>query len=82
MKLHRTIKIILGLKSVEALRIRPLKDLNELTHHLFECMNTSIYIYYSTNSQQQATDRTSDTGQTGDDNNNNYFSISEIIKFI
>ena len=47
-------------------------DHPNISIHLFECMNTSIYIYYSTNSQQQATDRTSDTGQTGDDNNNNY----------
>jgi hypothetical protein len=33
-------------KNVQAFRIMPIKELNEVTHHILDCMNASIY--YST----------------------------------
>ena len=42
-KVNGIIKSLGGQKNVQAFNIRPLKDLNELTHHMLECINASIY---------------------------------------
>lgn len=52
-KIHGSIKTLQGLKIVQALSIRPLKELNELSHHLLECMNTSIYYSTKGSGEQQ-----------------------------
>jgi len=42
-RVNGIIKSLGGQKNVQAFNIRPLKDLNELTHHMLECINASIY---------------------------------------
>lgn len=37
------IKSLQGQKNVQAFRIMPIKDLNEVTHHLLDCMSATIY---------------------------------------
>lgn len=42
-KVFGIIKSLQGEKIVQAFRILPVKELNEITHHMLECMNASIH---------------------------------------
>lgn len=42
-KVFGIIKSLQGEKIVQAFRILPVKELNEVTHHMLECMNASIH---------------------------------------
>ena len=42
-KVYGIIKSLQGEKIVQAFRIFPVKELNEITHHMLECMNSSIH---------------------------------------
>jgi len=42
-KVHGIIKSLQGQKNVQAFNIRPIKELNEITHHNLEVMNASIH---------------------------------------
>jgi len=42
-KVFGIIKSLQGQKNVQAFRILPIKELNELTYHMLECMNATIY---------------------------------------
>lgn len=50
-KVHGIIKSLGGQKNVQAFNIRPIKELNELTHHILECMNASIFYTQKGNSE-------------------------------
>ncbi len=43
-KVFGILKQLQGQKCVQAFKIMPVKDLNEVTHHMLECMNASIYL--------------------------------------
>jgi replication factor A2 len=42
-RVYGVVKQLQGQKIVQAFRIIPIKDLNEVTHHILECMNASIH---------------------------------------
>lgn len=42
-KVFGIIKSLQNQKVVQAFRMLPIKELNEITHHLLECMSASIY---------------------------------------
>ncbi len=42
-KVFGIIKSLQGEKIVQAFRILPIKELNEVTHHMLECMSASIH---------------------------------------
>lgn len=42
-KVYGILKSLQGQKYVQAFRILPIKELNEITYHMLECMNASIY---------------------------------------
>lgn len=42
-RVYGVVKQLQGQKLVQAFRILPIKELNEVTHHILECMNASIY---------------------------------------
>lgn len=42
-KVFGIIKSLQNQKVVQAFRILPLKELNEISHHMLDCMNASIY---------------------------------------
>lgn len=42
-RVYGVVKQLQGQKLVQAFRILPIKELNEVTHHILECMNSSIY---------------------------------------
>jgi len=42
-RVYGVVKQLQGQKIVQAFRMLPIKDLNEVTHHILECMNASIY---------------------------------------
>jgi replication factor A2 len=44
-KVYGIIKSLQGQKNLQAFRILPVKELNEITHHMLECMNASIYYF-------------------------------------
>merc|ERR1719245_2913844 len=44
-KVFGIIKSLQGEKIVQAFRILPIKELNEVTHHILECMNASIHYH-------------------------------------
>jgi hypothetical protein len=48
-KVFGIIKSLQNQKIVQAFKIIPLKELNEITHHMLECMNASIYLYSKAN---------------------------------
>jgi hypothetical protein len=50
-KVFGIIKSLQGEKIVQAFRILPVKELNEITHHMLECMNTSIHFAQKSNSE-------------------------------
>lgn len=45
------IKSLQGQKNVQAFKIVPVRDLNEIAHHILDCMNTSIYYYAKANGE-------------------------------
>lgn len=53
-RVYGVVKQLQGQKIVQAFRILPVKELNEVTHHILECINSSIY--YSSKT----------SGETGD----------------
>ncbi len=53
-KVYGIIKSLQGQKCVQAFRIIPIKDLNEITNHILECVNASIY--YSNKSTGESLD--------------------------
>ena len=42
-KVFGIIKFLQGQKNVQAFRIMPIKELNEVTHHMLDCMSAMIY---------------------------------------
>lgn len=42
-KVYGIIKSLQGQKNLQAFRILPLKELNEITHHMLACINASIH---------------------------------------
>lgn len=50
-KVYGIIKSLQGQKNVQAFKIVPIKELNEITHHMLECMNASIYYFGKANGQ-------------------------------
>ena len=46
------IKSLQGQKIVQAFKILPVKDLNEITHHILDVMNSSIHYYAKANGEQ------------------------------
>ena len=42
-KVYGIIKSLQGQKNLQAFRILPVKELNEITHHMLECINASIH---------------------------------------
>ena len=42
-RVYGVVKQLQGQKIVQAFRIIPIKELNEVTHHILECMNASIH---------------------------------------
>jgi replication factor A2 len=42
-RVYGVVKQLQGQKIVQAFKILPIKDLNEVTHHILECMDASIY---------------------------------------
>lgn len=42
-KVFGIIKSLQNQKVLQAFRMLPIKELNEITHHMLECMNASIY---------------------------------------
>lgn len=50
-KVFGIIKSLQGEKIVQAFRIFPVKELNEVTHHILECMNSSIHYSQKANGE-------------------------------
>ena len=43
-KVFGIIKSLGGVKNVQAFKIMPIKELNEVTHHILEVMNASVHL--------------------------------------
>lgn len=67
-KVHGVIKSLQGQKVVQAYNIRPVKELNEVTQHMLECMNASIH--YVTKAGESMDMSTSSHAQKGGTFNN------------
>jgi hypothetical protein len=50
-KVYGIIKSLQGQKIVQAFRILPIKELNQITHHMLECMNASIHFSSKANGE-------------------------------
>jgi len=50
-KVFGIIKSLQGQKNVQAFKIMPIKEINEITHHILECMNASIYYLTKANNE-------------------------------
>jgi hypothetical protein len=44
-KVFGIIKSLQGQKNLQAFRIMPIKELNEITHHILDCMSANIYYH-------------------------------------
>lgn len=53
-KVFGILKQLQGQKCLQAFKIMPIKELNEVTHHMLECMNASIYLATKTTSGDNA----------------------------
>ena len=79
-KVFGIIKSLQGQKNVQAFRILPIKELNEITNHMLECMNASIY--YSTKASGESMDdgpmhnSNPSTNKSGFDNNTSNAGLS------
>jgi replication factor A2 len=64
-KVFGIIKSLQGQKNVQAFKIVPIKELNEITHHMLECMNASIYYICKANGQNMENVSISGSGGSG-----------------
>lgn len=69
-KVFGIIKSLQNQKNVQAFKIMPLKDLNELTHHILECMTASIHYYSKANGEPTSSDGSTNKTANMDATNN------------
>jgi replication factor A2 len=83
-KVFGIIKSLQGEKIVQAFRILPIKELNEVTHHILECMNASVHYHTKGGEDMQMNNGSENTNQNQNNGNSGLDSLhsqlSSLIK--
>jgi len=68
-KVFGVIKSLQGQKNLQAFRIMPVKELNEITYHMLQCIQASIYYLAKESGNTMATEEPMDMMGNGNSNN-------------